>query len=351
MKPSGYTESPKTPDFKNSSLPESNKIPEMTKSMLAESNKMSEPSKHKPAVDPVSKSSDLSRSVYSESSSSSKIPEPMKSTFDSSKIPEPMKPTFDFSRVSEPAKLYATEASKLPESSRPSGVHPPTKIPEPFKSSTTAPTQPPPVPARITEPLKSGLPGPMSKIPEPMKMSSSSSSGLPSSSPLLPSKIPSYPGMTTASPIPGRTDTSVMSSSVSSGLHSSSTGFRLPPAPTTERPTSAKGSLRVLEAPSSPTSATAPGDSSSLKRKDFGFVPPAPVSIPKRTVGGVSHVSETPPQAKGSGYRVLEAPDDPNEPSVSIISPSSSRSRASDVLEKARHRFDKFWGKGKDDEK
>jgi hypothetical protein len=31
-----------------------------------------------------------------------------------------------------------------------------------------------------------------------------------------------------------------------------------------------------------------------------------------------------------------------------LVSPSSGRSLASDVLEKARTRFDKFWGKGKD---
>lgn len=39
-----------------------------------------------------------------------------------------------------------------------------------------------------------------------------------------------------------------------------------------------------------------------------------------------------------SGYHVLEAP--------SVIPGSAQRSAASDVLEKARNRFDKFWGKG-----
>lgn len=43
----------------------------------------------------------------------------------------------------------------------------------------------------------------------------------------------------------------------------------------------------------------------------------------------------------GSGYHVLEAP---------ALSPGSAqRSVASDVLEKARNRFDKFWGKGNSD--
>lgn len=39
-----------------------------------------------------------------------------------------------------------------------------------------------------------------------------------------------------------------------------------------------------------------------------------------------------------SGYHVLEAP--------AIVPESTQRSAASDVLEKARNRFDKFWGKG-----
>ncbi|XP_063219223.1 uncharacterized protein LOC134529251 isoform X3 [Bacillus rossius redtenbacheri] len=55
-------------------------------------------------------------------------------------------------------------------------------------------------------------------------------------------------------------------------------------------------------------------------------------------------------------YHVLEAPSQPDpvcsETALSrtmpIVSPSTSRSLASDVLEKARNRFDKFWGKGKD---
>jgi len=49
------------------------------------------------------------------------------------------------------------------------------------------------------------------------------------------------------------------------------------------------------------------------------------------------------PITKG-GYRVLEAPD------VPLVSPTSGRTLASDVLDKARNRFDKFWGKDKDDQ-
>ncbi|XP_051156636.1 uncharacterized protein LOC127278794 isoform X8 [Leptopilina boulardi] len=50
------------------------------------------------------------------------------------------------------------------------------------------------------------------------------------------------------------------------------------------------------------------------------------------------HVLEaTSPQLSGTGYHVLEAPISPG---------SSQRSAATDVLEMARNRFDKFWGKG-----
>ncbi|XP_021939445.1 proteoglycan 4 isoform X2 [Zootermopsis nevadensis] len=52
-------------------------------------------------------------------------------------------------------------------------------------------------------------------------------------------------------------------------------------------------------------------------------------------------------------YRILESSiptlpqESPTKP-LPLVSPSSGRSLASDVLEKARTRFDKFWGKGKD---
>jgi hypothetical protein len=39
--------------------------------------------------------------------------------------------------------------------------------------------------------------------------------------------------------------------------------------------------------------------------------------------------------------------ESPTKP-LPLVSPTSGRSLASDVLEKARTRFDKFWGKGKD---
>ena len=42
--------------------------------------------------------------------------------------------------------------------------------------------------------------------------------------------------------------------------------------------------------------------------------------------------------SSGGGYHVLEAP--------AVVPGTAQRSAASEVLEKARNRFDKFWGKG-----
>jgi hypothetical protein len=75
--------------------------------------------------------------------------------------------------------------------------------------------------------------------------------------------------------------------------------------------------------------------------------------------GALETLIETSACSSGEGggvqdpYRILEASassqphESPTKP-VPLISPSSGRSLASDVLEKARTRFDKFWGKGKD---
>ncbi|XP_046407147.1 proteoglycan 4-like isoform X3 [Ischnura elegans] len=70
---------------------------------------------------------------------------------------------------------------------------------------------------------------------------------------------------------------------------------------------------------------------------------PPPAQQPSSSVG----------EASASPYRILEAPqceDSPMKALPPLVSPSSGRSLASDVLEKARTRFDKFWGKGKDSE-
>lgn len=55
------------------------------------------------------------------------------------------------------------------------------------------------------------------------------------------------------------------------------------------------------------------------------------------SVGGTTSIGGSTGGSTASGYHVLEAP--------AVIPGSAQRSAASDVLEKARNRFDKFWGK------
>lgn len=54
--------------------------------------------------------------------------------------------------------------------------------------------------------------------------------------------------------------------------------------------------------------------------------------------GGISSTGTGSTTGSGGGYHVLEAPV--------VVPGTAQRSAASDVLEKARNRFDKFWGKG-----
>lgn len=88
-----------------------------------------------------------------------------------------------------------------------------------------------------------------------------------------------------------------------------------------------------------------------MSSSSIDFVPPAPVAAPVKRQGvGAYQVSETPPpHAKRTTYRVLDAPDD--SAIYGALPPPGGRSRASEVLDKARNRFDKFWGKTKEDEK
>ncbi|KAF4533211.1 hypothetical protein B566_EDAN011853 [Ephemera danica] len=84
--------------------------------------------------------------------------------------------------------------------------------------------------------------------------------------------------------------------------------------------------------------------------------PESSSASPYRVLEAPSDVEPIPSVARPTGtpYRILEAPDSPGESPTKgalMMSPSSSRSMASDVLEKARTRFDKFWGKSTDSEK
>jgi len=132
--------------------------------------------------------------------------------------------------------------------------------------------------------------------------------------------------------VPQKTTTSTSSDS---SVAKKTTGLPKPIAP-------GRGSIQVLEAPVAPMPSTS---------EKLGFVPPPPVTTSKRSGLAASQVSALPPsQPRLPTYRVLDAPD----PVDLYGNPSSSaagRTKATDVIEKARNRFDKFWGKSKDDEK
>lgn len=56
------------------------------------------------------------------------------------------------------------------------------------------------------------------------------------------------------------------------------------------------------------------------------------------SISGIGGTGSSTGSSTTGGYHVLEA--------SAVVSGSLQRSAASDVLEKARNRFDKFWGKG-----
>lgn len=109
--------------------------------------------------------------------------------------------------------------------------------------------------------------------------------------------------------------------------------------------------LKYLEDPTSETE----------KKKDSSL----PTTITKMLVTTSSSTSHAPQQS----YRILEAESSPQDTgnggttstgsstmggyhvleAPAIVPDSTQRSAASDVLEKARNRFDKFWGKGNND--
>lgn len=141
--------------------------------------------------------------------------------------------------------------------------------------------------------------------------------------------------------------------------------FDQPSAPTTNSPKS--GAYKVLEAPlesAQPKSGgyrvlEAPGAPSDIKdlpdqspTKPEAPVKPSPYRVLEAPI-------DPPTKPKGSPYRVLEAPDAPYYPQTqsvgaaqeskppSLVSPSSGRT-VTDALDKARTRFDSFWGGPKD---
>ncbi|XP_065348408.1 uncharacterized protein LOC135945003 isoform X4 [Cloeon dipterum] len=96
------------------------------------------------------------------------------------------------------------------------------------------------------------------------------------------------------------------------------------------------------EAAEAPEAAAEPPSvaGTTLKRLDDPDLEPPPAPSTSTSSSGPYTVLEAPEApaapARPSGYRILEAPEPLEAP--------SARSVASDVLEKARNRFDKFWG-------
>ncbi|KAK7079080.1 hypothetical protein SK128_021841 [Halocaridina rubra] len=110
------------------------------------------------------------------------------------------------------------------------------------------------------------------------------------------------------------------------------------------------GSFRVLEAPEAPSDIKDLPDQSPTKPE--APIKPSPYRVLEAPI-------DPPARPKGSPYRVLEAPDAPYYPQPqtvgaaqdsnppSLVSPSSGRT-VTDALDKARTRFDSFWGGPKD---
>ncbi|XP_059490652.1 nuclear protein MDM1 isoform X3 [Neocloeon triangulifer] len=100
-------------------------------------------------------------------------------------------------------------------------------------------------------------------------------------------------------------------------------------------PTQKSAALVLQTAEAAPAIKSVAG--TTLKRLDDPDLEPAPSSSSSApyTVLEAPEVPLAP--VRSSGYRILEAPEPIEAP--------SARSVASDVLEKARNRFDKFWGK------
>ncbi|XP_042210877.1 titin-like isoform X5 [Homarus americanus] len=141
--------------------------------------------------------------------------------------------------------------------------------------------------------------------------------------------------------------------------------FDQPSAPTTNSPKSGaykvleapvepqqpkSGGYRVLEAPEAPSDIKDLPDQSPTKPETP--IKPSPYRVLEAPI-------DPPARPKGSPYRVLEAPDAPYYPQTqsvgevqeskppSLVSPSSGRT-VTDALDKARTRFDSFWGGPKD---
>ncbi|XP_064078701.1 titin-like isoform X38 [Macrobrachium nipponense] len=270
-----------------------------------------------------------------------------------SKAPQPKHSESSFDKDSDPASDL--KSSQSPQPHQPIQQVPP-KPPAPSQSS---PVDILPPSSGAVDPMSmsmfgslNGMNGKSSGTPSPTKPEGP----LPSSEPSKESTGPeSKPGAVRS--IPGTNlrcldDPSFMFDQPSQAATNSpkAGGYKVLEAPTTEASQQKPGAFRVLEAPEAPSDIKDLPDQSPSK-------PEAPVKpSPYRVLEAPLEPTARP---KGSPYRVLEAPDAPFYPQAqtvgapqeskppSLVSPSSGRA-VTDALDKARSRFDSFWGGPKD---
>ena len=142
---------------------------------------------------------------------------------------------------------------------------------------------------------------------------------------------------------------SMSPSSTTSGVNTQKpSSYKVLDAPEEPVQSKASGGYRVLEAPEAPSDIKDLPDQSPTQ-PPVEPVKPSPYRVLEAPI-------DPPARPKGSPYRVLEAPDAPFYPTPqsvgataqestppSLVSPSSGRT-VSDTLDKARNRFDSFWG-------
>ncbi|XP_076053136.1 uncharacterized protein LOC143032368 isoform X14 [Oratosquilla oratoria] len=157
---------------------------------------------------------------------------------------------------------------------------------------------------------------------------------------------PSVPTTTSTPPTVAATTTSTAPTSTNSPKPAA---YKVLEAPV-EPPKPSGGGYRVLEAPEAPSDIKDLPDQSPTRPENP--IKPSPYRVLEAPI-------DPPARPKGSPYRVLEAPDAPYYPQVqavgsapeskppSLVSPSSGRT-VTDALDKARTRFDSFWGGPKD---
>ncbi|CAL4067084.1 unnamed protein product [Meganyctiphanes norvegica] len=295
-----------------------------------------------------SKPVDTKETATKPSESKPKSPEPKvpDSKSDENKMPESRSDTE--SKTSEDSKKSMSESQQ--DNSLPSSVtHISPEIPMPLSSGTVDPMS-------------------MSMFGSLNGMNGNKSSGSPS--PTKP-EVPLTASITTDSskdsentdkPSSGRNvpgtnlrcldDPSFTFDSSSSSATKPQGGYKVLEAPAEDSPAKPSAGYRVLEAPGTDLESKDVSEKSPSKT-DEPPVKPSPYRVLEAPMEPTS-------KPKGSPYRVLEAPDAPYYPQAqsvgapvdskppSLVSPTSGRA-VTEHLDKARSRFDSFWGGPKDD--